>query len=121
MSNAESLILKYVYFVFQNEFSKVDKYYNQKLYEKYFYAIKINVQLTKYKRTNYEKAIKQHQFNVFYSVFLKWYEKYKESIEERMNLRIAILHNESRLQVNVYNLWKIKTEFKIYEENKMVF
>ena len=76
--------------------------------------------MTKYKRTNYEKAIKQHQFNVFYSVFQQWYEKFNESVEERMNIRIAILHDESRLQNNIFNLWKFKTEFKLYEESKTV-
>lgn len=78
------------------------------------------VQVTKYKRVNYEKAIKQHEFNVFYSVFKKWYDKYIESIEDGMNMRIAILHNESRLQVNIFNLWKFKTKFKLYEESKLV-
>ena len=82
--------------------------------------MKMYVQLVKYKRTNYEKAIKQHQFNVFYSVFLKWYERYKESIEDQMNMRIAILHEESRLQANIFSAWKLKTEFKLYEEAKMV-
>jgi hypothetical protein len=90
------------------------------LYKKYLTNIKIYVQMRKYKRVNYEKAIKQHEFNVFYSVFKIWYEKFNDSIEERMNIRIAILHDESRLQNNIFNLWKFKLDFKLYEDSKLV-
>jgi hypothetical protein len=37
-----------------------------------------------------------------------------------MNIRIAILHDESRLQNNIFNLWKFKLDFKLYEDSKLV-
>ena len=72
-----------------------------------------------YKRENYFKAVKQHEFSVYYMYFTMWYEKFGYSVDDRMNMRLAIVHNDSQIKSRVYSLWLEKTKEKLNEMRRL--
>lgn len=100
---------------FKTEYEKYDKYYEENLKQKVFDLMRLFVIQNKNKRENYLKAEQFFIKNTLYNVYSLWFEKSNNSIEDRMNERIAILHYEAKYKSNIFQIWFNKYEKSIDE------
>ncbi|KAL4231291.1 spindle pole body protein Sfi1 [Mactra antiquata] len=102
----------------QAQYARADAHFYMQVMPHYMYRLKLFVQLMKKNRDNVENASEFRRENSLARFFYLWINQFESSKENRMNERMAILHNNGKLVKKYFKSWNCKLVENIKEAEK---
>ncbi|KAH9524734.1 hypothetical protein Btru_027647 [Bulinus truncatus] len=103
----------------KKEYARADAHFYLQTMPKYFFLIQLFVEKEKCYRSNSLKSGTFHRSKSLQKMFKKWLKAEKQSRDNRMMNRMAVLHRESAIVQSCFTLWRQRTEDSLMEVKKL--